>query len=508
MALLKLPNELLSTILDLSRPYALEDLVLTCKHIYSIARPLLARHNELRRKYRHFSFSENGDYLPWSGGTDKPTRFVPQLLLDIAQDPLIALYIIHADLGVRSFTQEYSRDQDDDIRIALQQLDDKGNKNKLRKFIRESWFLEAIDADADQWLEHILEDVSGYDEPCDFGLVFLMSLLVNVESLILPGSWSSVNAEPRLDRQGGVEPYQYQVSQLMQLLVNLANDGTTREWPLKRLRKLHPTCGPDTQFGEEMISIAPFLSLESMREVNHASGTYLCCGGEPSWDTMYPAIGPNIESLELLDYAIDDEASKTFFRDMKKLKVFKMEYNMKDEIGTEWKAGNFVHNLMSAVGSQLESLSLKISWIYANEEPVTDLSGFTALQQLDLDVELFHRFEDFTDSEDLNSDDEERSILEMLPESLPSLRELRLECLPVKADVRCLGNLLRDFGSSKSLQLPNLVTAKVDLGTEGNSNDTLREVNDREGQIQRAQKICRETGNIEVTISENQDEGE
>lgn len=507
MALLKLPNELLGTILDLSRPYTFEDLALTCKHIYSIARPFLVRHNELRRKYRHLSFPQPG-YYPT--GIDKPTWFVPQLLLDIARDPLVASYIVHANLGQRNYTEDYSREPDESVHIVLEQLRDEKNKDKLRNFLQASWFLQAVDADADDWLKHISGD-SEYDERCDFGLVFLMTLLVNVESLTLPGSWSSANAEPRENREEGVESYQYGVSQLMQLLVQLANDGTSRDSPLKKLRKLNPSQDPDSQFGIEMISIAPFLSLESMRQVHHTSGRYECFGSEPLWETMYPAIGPNIESLELYDYVIDDKASKTFFKDMKKLKIFKMEYNMKDEIGTDWKPGDFVHNLMSGVGSHLEVLSLKISWLFSNEEPVTDLSGFTALQQLDLDVELFQRYENLENDDDNDNDDdgddgddcdneEERSILQMLPESLPTLRKLRLECLSMSMDVRRLAILLRDFESNKSLQLPNLVKTEVYFDADANS--TMRDVNDEDAQVQRVREICRDITDLTVTTSE------
>lgn len=515
MALLELPNELLRTIFDLTRPYGFENLVLTCKHMYNKARPVITRHNELRRKYRNFRFNRRDEDPTSDKSIDALTWFVPQLLLNIARDPWVAVYIVHADVGERNNVEDYYREGDSKYKPVVEQLDAPENRNLIRKLLRESSFLRSIGADPDQWLQRIMEDDDQWEEPCEFGLAFLMSLLVNVESLILPGVWTSANAEPLSHREEDLDHVQSEVSQLMQLLVKLANDGTTHPWPLKKLQKLLPSRDPDGQMGMDMLAIAPFLSLESMRDVRHASGKYICYPNAPLWDTMYPVIGPNIVSLDLIDYVIDDDASATFFKDMGELKILKMEYNMKDEIGDEWGAGIFVQNLMSAVGSQLEVLSLRVGGLYAYTSPIVDLSGFTALRELELDVELFYCWvmsddaddeneaDDADDSDGSDSDDSDEpdsSILDMLPESLPTLKELRLQCLCMKKDVERLEILLRDFGSTKSMQLPNLVTTEVYLDVQGGS--TLREWGDGDEYLRKAQRICGEIGNVEVSISD------
>lgn len=48
---------------------------------------------------------------------------------------------------------------------------------------------------------------------------------------------------------------------------------------------------------------------------------------------LYPVLGPNLETLVLRDAVMDAECCSVFFRDMHKLRVFKMEYSMKDEVG-------------------------------------------------------------------------------------------------------------------------------------------------------------------------------
>lgn len=68
----------------------------------------------------------------------------------------------------------------------------------------------------------------------------------------LPDDWEPVN-----DIQKGVQD-------LVNLLVIRANDTekVVGDQPLRKLHSLHPTKNVDTQFGTDIVTIAPFLALE------------------------------------------------------------------------------------------------------------------------------------------------------------------------------------------------------------------------------------------------------
>lgn len=74
MGILALPNELLLIILDLSRPYNFEKLVLSCKQICAAATPLIRCHN-FWRKYYNFEFGS------------KTVRSIPELLAKLQRIP-------------------------------------------------------------------------------------------------------------------------------------------------------------------------------------------------------------------------------------------------------------------------------------------------------------------------------------------------------------------------------------------------------------------------------------
>jgi hypothetical protein len=152
-----LPNEILLHILKDALPYDFESLALTSKHMYALASPLLARHNELRRKYRRFE-------QPHDERHDSVNNMcVPELLLEIATDPIIARYIIHADLGYRRT-----------LRVNFAEhpmpMDDAGRSDhyrnitpraKLLALVNESRHIPLHRLPAEGWVDRIIADRCG-----------------------------------------------------------------------------------------------------------------------------------------------------------------------------------------------------------------------------------------------------------------------------------------------------------------------------------------------------------
>jgi hypothetical protein len=455
LSLTACPDEVLMEILELSRPYAFESLVLTCTRLHAAATPLLRHHNALRQKYRSFSFTDSY----YSNPIDmEATETIPELLLDIANDPIIARYIIHADLGKRVCTQRLRDGISTDSRGVLQKLDSIRGKEKLMSLFLESEYLKSIHLDPAKWFELVLEDKEVYDTQVDYPTAFLFTLLPNIASLTLSKEWGRKSVEP------GLEPG---VPRLMELLVARANDDHLKDQPLQKLRVLHSTADVDRQAGTELVTIAPFLALNSLRKASHSAGVLI---EESSCWSSYGPIGKHLEILHLDDCVVNGERSALLFKDMSSLRVLTFEYNMKDEIGYEWNINRFVENVMTVLGGQLESLSLTASNLSDDavllEEDV-DFHEFEVLQHLELDTKLFIVSSAITNNlggesnPTCKEDMEIPALVEMLPESLCTFV---LHMHATKEDCACIEVLFQEFDDSRAEQLPLLekVTVIVD----------------------------------------------
>lgn len=110
MAFSQLPPELLAMIASYIMPYDFENLSLTCKKAYEWARPLIPRHNEYRRRWRNFSFESSG------------LTTIFDLLAVIADDPIIATYMVHVELDGRQCCSEKDMEDADYIERMTKRL--------------------------------------------------------------------------------------------------------------------------------------------------------------------------------------------------------------------------------------------------------------------------------------------------------------------------------------------------------------------------------------------------
>ncbi|CAG9955330.1 unnamed protein product [Clonostachys rosea f. rosea IK726] len=510
--LVSLPGELQLMIMERALPYDLESLALTCKQLHAVALPLLPGHNALRQKYRRFHLTDSYNQPE----KEDITETVTELLLDIAANPFVAHYIVHGDFGDRVCTDGIRQSPTSYRGAVLQRLEKE--QDNLKALVQNSRHLAMLGLDTSVWFDNIVADRDEYDELVDYPLAFLLSLLPNLESLTLPKEWrpSSVFSLP--DDWEPVNDIQKGVQDLVNLLVIRANDTekVVGDQPLRKLHSLHPTKNVDTQFGTDIVTIAPFLALDSLREVHHDSGVcnqvgYLLTKNRKGVSSMsvldfqaqgkYQVLGRNLETAVFQDVVISDEACGALFRHMHKLKVLHVEYNMKDEIGYDWEPEKFLSSLMS-LGKNLQSLSLLANnlgpdhgRIFLPEGDLMGLHGFEVLTYLKLDTKLFIHSRAVVDNlaaEPTDEDDiETPSLINIAPRKL---RTFVLHVPATQEDYVVMECLFVDLGERRK-ELPDLKTIKVVIEKQDVWGDDLEDWNEHAEKIK---AFCEEK---DITVS-------
>lgn len=297
MRLQDLPFDVLHQIWQLVSPYDFEACALTCKFLYASAEPLLQRHNALRKQYRRFRLPERNT----AGGVDTSLEpyTLPQLLCDIAADPVIAEYIVHVDLEHReALNGVYKYDENGWEPVVRAKME--ARSEALWQLMRQSPYfaqLKVAPSRIRDWFNCILLESADFDDgQCiDFAAAFLLSLLPNLQSLELSRDWMVVTVRPDPDYNdiyyseeedededddgdGGravnlAKKTAPLVRKFIHYVIELANREDLAGQPLSKLHTLHPTWAVDTQFGDNIASIFPFLTLKSLRRVFHEFGT-------------------------------------------------------------------------------------------------------------------------------------------------------------------------------------------------------------------------------------------
>lgn len=515
-----LPSEIKLEVSSLLSPYDIENLALSCKELYSIAPTALPeRHNALRKKYRTVNFGNRGSDA--SKGSRIPAT-VPELLCDIAACPIIAQYIVHLQLDGREPLYEPGDLDDDDDEDDSEEDEDAGDDNEedddednialtrqrsvtarsgdLRKLITASCYLAHLDSSpkhAKQWFRGIVRECPGFsDYVVDLPVAFLLTLLPNLESLGLSRDWTASNVETELYEGSDVpaDDLARRIPELTGLVIERANNELLQGQPLAKLRVLQPKHDVDDQFGEDILKVAPFLALKSLRKAHYYHGTctvgagwepqsnrrgdgnkedgdreydesdiesrhesYLSDVKQHSICARYPVLGPNIEVMQLDSCTMDAPACAIFFQDMKKLKTLIFEYSTKDGL-YDWNIDTFIQDLAMTVGGNLEKLVLSIGDMYNYGSPIrSHLREFGALRHLELNT-VFFKFTEWNNGEYVRRPEGEqevaiRPLVDILPVSLESLT-LLVPC----GYLQSVQELFAGFQEKRQQLLPSLTT--------------------------------------------------
>ena len=509
ICILSLPNEIQLLILRLLQPDDFESLVLTCKSLHGgVAQSMIERHNHLRKAYRSFKFLRL--YTDEVQEGFNPIRSVPGLLAKIAVDSRVADYIVHLDL---SWREPLGRSQDQNTVEAA--------AGAIRSLVGYSSYIKELDSSpefAEQWFEHIVNKQSFLYDEVDHPAAFLLSLLPNVQTLILDRKWTEITVDVSEPEDAlPVDDFGRRTHDLIELVVNRANDTSLGGQSLSKLHTLHPTYGVDQQSGVNTITIIPFLALHSMRRVHHESGFVEVRKRETgeqdndgdnasnSNDDMddesisesnqlgdedndsqdngsdegagvgrtgypllteyicerYPFLGKNIEYLELSDYVMQPTACNLVLKDMESLKTLDFQYSMKDEYGYEWDIDGFVGAVMSTVGSHLGTLIMTAGHVDRSSQLIrSPMYGFSVLRHLELSTVFFVNGIGSVGAtgEEIEDDwsDPIVPLIDILPPSLESFT-LWVPCV----DYECLVELCKNFKRKREEVLPRLKKVKL-----------------------------------------------
>lgn len=361
MTLLSLPDELLAPIVDHAIPEGFESLCLSCRKLHLLCKPLIKQHNVLRAHFRNFDF-----YIK-----DKhPTltiRTSYELIARIAEEPIVARYIEHAD-----FKQDLRRP----IGLRLWFMEDNGYRPEIvRDLFARSRYLEG-----EEWQDYFaqyereLED----NQYCQATAAFLLTLLPNVKSVVLPRWWTFDEGTEKLV-EGVVEH------------ARKANAIETSA-SLALLTTLKTGYSLASRQGFVLDKITPLLALPRIHEFHGTTSVFHTEAHSPSspHQPLPPSIvGGTLQIAHLLGSNLSSAAMASFLRNTRSLKTLLYSHSDKQLCTPIWDICTLVTTIGNEVGSHLEELSItKHDFTGKVALGTADMRGFTRLHKLEFPLDL------------------------------------------------------------------------------------------------------------------------
>ena len=364
MALTGLPIELLETIITHVLPEGFKSLAVTCGKIYAVCIPFVKRHNAFRSRFRHFNYHEDP-------ADPSPTiATASDLIKRIAVEPVVARYIRYADFKLdspcsRIIPRGFVQDAD-----CLQDV--------IRLFA-ESPYLEQAGLDWNEYIAKIEEELNVDRIPrySQHAAAFLLTLLPNVDSLILPRFWKPLGATDKLI------------------------DAVVRKAKQSRSRFDRPSLAQVTRF-EPFVSLVPqrqfdlgwvrlFLALPRIRSFHGPS----CVMMDANHTSIVPrdpnyGFGETLESVSFVACCMDDVGIAHFLKNTKRLKTLRYSHSKKYDSNLKcWDICKFVAAIERQVGSHLMELSISIRDPFGSIAPgKVTMRGFACLRQLEFPLEI------------------------------------------------------------------------------------------------------------------------
>jgi len=353
MSLTSLPYELLDTIVECSLGPNFLDLAKTCKKIYARCEPFIRRHNELRFRYRDFSYSIHSD-------DNLVAAF--DLISIIAAEPIVARYIKAANLVDDSKFFRHARAHGG-LPKSVPSIEEGGVMVQL---FANSTYLQRAGVDWREYYNTFAEDVREM-RYSQYGAAFLLTLLSDAESLTIPLSW-----EPNAATD--------------QLLNVLATEARKPSSLSSGLRSVTTFCR-QTRVVSEMWDLSwasPFLALPHLRSFR--SPRSVSVGGNPT-SLAFKGLSHNAKNLEvayLHDCCIDAVGITDFLKHTPRLKTLRFSPNTPN-----WDLCKFINAVAREAGSYLTELSVDVSGTILPGKAST--LGFQKLQKWEFPLKLATR---------------------------------------------------------------------------------------------------------------------
>jgi hypothetical protein len=328
MALLELADELLALIVSDAIPEGFESLCLSCRRLYMLCKPFIKQHNVLRSHFRKF------DYFVKDRYPSLTIRTSFELIARIAEEPVVARYIEHADFSM-------------DLRLPLGGrlwfMEDNGYRPEtVRDLFASSRYLSGTD-----WQDYFAQYEQGLEDNrySQAASAFLLTLLPNIKSVTLPLKWTS-------DKE---------TEKLLDAIVDHARqpDTTSINAGLSVLTTLKTGFSFAMRQGFVLNKITPLLALPHIHTFHGRTSISHDESGERSslCQSLPRPVGGTLQRAHLLGSNLDGPAMEYFLRYTPRLKTLVYSHSDK-QLSRTWDICALVTTIGKEVGSHLEELSI------------------------------------------------------------------------------------------------------------------------------------------------------
>nr|POE49462.1 hypothetical protein CFP56_50379 [Quercus suber] len=392
--LLRLPDELLFLVVAHTIPEGFESLSLTCKRIFAVCEPSIKHHNELDRQYRRFSYRLVDPSFPL------PITTAFHLIARIIAEPTVARYIRHADFQCDTVPfyiyGEYYDSETEEMHVE-----------SVVSFVAKSSILRSTGWD-EHAAAHVIEEDLCNRRYSQHAATFLLTMLPNVESLVLPLRWESNEMSNAL------------LTTVIRSAV--AHDGTVgidcSLGKTKTLRNLTP-CTSYALFPLEWAM--PFLRLPCIQSV-HGNSIVESASSEsmPPHGMPFAGMATGLRSLELRHCCLRLDSLCSLLRSAPGLKSLCYSHTVKYGMAQEWDFTDYLNAIAGLTGTHLEELSvLRSQDVRVQRSSELSISSqFLCLRLLELPLDIFGRIHPITD---LHYDAPVVSYMDVVPKSITKL---------------------------------------------------------------------------------------
>lgn len=321
MALLELADELLMLIVEHAIPEGFESLCLTCYKLHMLCKPSIRQHNELRSQFRNFT------YL----GLEKHIRTSFELIARIAEEPVVARHIEHAD---------FKADTRLNVGRAFWRMERNGYRPEtVHDLFASSRYLSGTECqDYFEKYERDLKD----NRYCQASASFLLTLLPNVKTVVLPLYWT----------------HDTETEKLLEAIVRHARqpNATSTNASLSLVTILKTSF---TRQGLILNKFTPLLALPRIQKfygptlISHTEAPEQCSPCQ----SLSPSLGWTLEVAYLRGSNIDGPAMRHFLRCTPRLRTLVYSHSDK-QLSRIWDICELVTTIGKEAGSHLEELSI------------------------------------------------------------------------------------------------------------------------------------------------------
>ncbi len=467
MVLIRLPNEVLDNIIIHVIPEGFESLALTCQKFHTLCTPFLSQHNLVRSHLYNFSYDERFSDNVF------PIRTAFDLIARSAVEPILARYISTADFGKDSFFMKgRPRDFNPDIRPENFNIDTQlGCSAAIHDLLASSPYLEAAGLDWKEYWTAIDEDLEnrGYSQ---HAAAFLLTLLPNIKTLVLPRRWKALDATDKL-------------------IDTLIRKARQPHLPTDKPSLAHVTnvrsiysYGPREQM--DLALANPFLALPSLRSFYGPS----CVATTPSSSTQSRALylstfrSETLEWVHLSAGCIDAPGMAAFLAHVPRLRSLRYSHCTKEGTDEGWDICAFITAISHAVGSHLEELSVTIRELRGSiAAGKVSMRDFQRLRKLEFPLEVAVCNLNYTETsvagsmKDLRLEDAAPILLAALVPS--TVTQLSITSSGRDAHAPALEAMFRDFAAKKVQMVPKLTDIHLSCPVSPSAGDKYKEVCER-----------------------------